>query len=183
MKKGFELGWALVFILAIIGFQAAVHAQTVPAGGTQVQVKVCPDPKVTVVTSPIDHTSTGRSTISVEGKSKAGITIRIFNNGRADLPAAVITSSKFNYNVPLTLGLNSLAITVTNTCGQIHTQSISVYRTAPQSFFQEHNGVIWIIELVIIIILLLAAAWLLLLCRHYRLKIAKKAGRSQKRKK
>jgi hypothetical protein len=183
MKKGFGLGWALVFILAVIGFQATVQAQTVPAGGTQVQVKVCPDLKVTVVTSPMDHTSTSHATISVKGKSKAGTTIRIFDNGRANLPAAVTTSSKFNYNMPLTLGLNSLAITAANTCGQTHTQSISVYRTARQSFFQEHNGVIWIIELVIIMILLLATAWLLLLCRHYRLKIAKKAGRSQKRKK
>jgi hypothetical protein len=150
----------VVFLILIMG--GLMKSPFATAASTNVQVHVCSEPTVALLTRPANDTHTTLSSTIISGKPTAGVRVQITNNGRAYPLATPPLSVLFTDRVPLQIGQNNIVITTANACSQTRVVSFNVYRSAPSASIVW--GVLCIIELLIIILLIV----LLLACKRHK---------------
>jgi hypothetical protein len=149
----------VLLVLVLVGLMGPPK---VSAANTNVQVHVCSEPNIALLTRPANNTHTTLSSILISGKPNAGVRVHITNNGQTYPLTHQPLSVLFSDHVPLYVGRNAIVITASNACSQTRVVSFIVYRTTPSSSITWE--VLCIIELLIIMLLIV----LLLLCRRHQ---------------
>ena len=149
---------AIVLLVLVLG--ALIGPAKVSAATTNVQVHVCSEPNISLLTHPANNTHTTLGATLISGKPNAGVRVSITNNGQSYPLAHQPLSVLFTDYVPLYVGRNAIVITASNACSQIRSISFIVYRTTPSSSITWE--ILCIIELLIIMLLIV----LLLLYRR-----------------
>jgi hypothetical protein len=151
---------AVIISLGLVLGGLIMGSPQASAASTNVQVHVCAEPSVSLITHPANNSHTTLSSTLISGKPLSGVQVRVTNNGHTYPLSSQPLSVLFTDRVPLQVGRNAIVVTASNACSQTRTTSFIIYRTTPSS------SIVWGVLCLILLLIIILLIFLLLACRR-----------------